>query len=61
MKAINYASFELEEKATRSVTKNKNNFINVIGDKFTMTIRWRKSTTFCRKHFSCINYLQLLL
>ena len=33
MKAINYASFNLEGKATSNVKKNKNNFINVIGDK----------------------------
>ena len=39
MKAINYACFKLEEKATRSVEKNKNNFINIIGDKFAMSIR----------------------
>ena len=32
MKAINYASFKLEEKATISVTNNKNYFINIIGD-----------------------------
>ena len=38
MKTINYACFKLEEKATRSVKKNKNNFINVTGDKFTMSI-----------------------
>ena len=31
MKAINYAYFRLEEKATRSIKKNKNNVINVIG------------------------------
>ena len=34
MKTINYACFKLEEKATRSVKKNKNNFIKVIRDKF---------------------------
>ena len=39
MKAINYASFKLEEKATTSVKKKKNNLINVIGDKFAMSIR----------------------
>ena len=39
MKAVNYACFELEEKATRSVKKKKNNFINVIRDKFAMSIR----------------------
>ena len=40
MKAIHYACFKLEEKATRSIKKNKTNFINVkIEDKFTMGIR----------------------
>ena len=39
MKAVNYACFKLEEKVTRSVKKNKNNFIKVVGDKFTMSIR----------------------
>ena len=39
MKAINYACFKLEEKATRSGEKNKNNFINVIGDKNSLSIR----------------------
>ena len=39
MKAVNYACFKLEEKATRSVKKKKNNFINVIRDKFAMSIR----------------------
>ena len=29
----------LEEKTTRSVKKNKNNFINVVGNKFAMSIR----------------------
>ena len=33
MKAINYICFKLEEKDTRSVRKDKNNFINVIRDK----------------------------
>ena len=32
MKAINYACFKLEEKTTRSVKKNKNNFINTMGE-----------------------------
>ena len=27
------------KKPTRSIKKNKNNFINVIGDKFAMSIR----------------------
>ena len=31
-----------KEKATRSVKKKKNHFINVIGDKFAMSIRWGK-------------------
>ena len=39
MKAINYACFKLEEKATGSVKKKKNNFINVTGYKFAMSIR----------------------
>ena len=39
LKAINYGCFKLEEKATRGVEKNKNNFINVIGDKFVISIR----------------------
>ena len=39
MKTINYAYFKLEEKTTRSVKNDKNNFINVIGDKFVMSIR----------------------
>ena len=29
---------QLEEKAIRSVKKNKNNFINVIRDKFTISV-----------------------
>ena len=60
MKAINYARFKLEEKATRSVIKKKKKFINVIGDKFAMNIRWVKLIiSFSKKLFSCINYLQL--
>ena len=39
MKAINYACFKVEEKITRSVKKNKSNFISIVGDKFAMTIR----------------------
>ena len=39
MKATNYACFKLEGKTTRKAEKNKNNFINVIGDKFTMSMR----------------------
>ena len=39
MKAIYYSCFQLEVKTIRSVKKNKNNFINVIGDKFAMSIR----------------------
>ena len=42
MKVINYTFFKLEEKITRSVKTNKSNFINFIGDKFAMSIRWRK-------------------
>ena len=29
-----YECFKLEEKITRSFKKNKNNFINITGDKF---------------------------
>ena len=58
MKAINYTCFKLEEKATRSVKKNKNNFINVIGNMFAMNIRrGNLIISFCKKRFSCINYL----
>ena len=39
MKTINYACFKLEEKATRSVKKKKNNFISAVEDKFIMSIR----------------------
>ena len=39
IKVINYACFKLEEKAIRGVKNNKKNFINVIGNKFTMSIR----------------------
>ena len=61
MKAINYACFKLEEKTAKSVKKNKNNFINVIGDKFAKSIRQGKlSILFCKMIFSSINYLQLL-
>ena len=38
MKAINNKCFKLEEKDTRGVKKNKYNFINVIGDRFAMSI-----------------------
>ena len=56
MKAINYACFKLEEKATKSIQKDKNNFINVIKDKFVMSY----VISFCKKIFNCIKYLQLL-
>ena len=60
MKLVNYACFKLEEKTTRIVKKKKNNFINVIGDKFAMSIRCGNlAISFCKKLFSCINYLQL--
>ena len=39
MKEISYACLKLEEKTTRSVEKNKNNFTSVIGDKCAMSIR----------------------
>ena len=39
IKTINYTCFKLEEKATRSAKKTKNNFFNITGDKFSMSIR----------------------
>ena len=39
MKAICYVFFKLEEKATRKVKKNKNNFINIIRNTFATKIR----------------------
>ena len=42
MKVINYAYFKLEEKITRSVKKNKSNFINIIGDKLVIEYQMRK-------------------
>ena len=39
MKAINYVCFRLEEKATESVKKKKNNFISFKRDIFPMSIR----------------------
>ena len=60
MKAINYTCFKLEEKTTKSVKKNKN-FINIIGNKFAISIKQGKLTIlFCKKLFNCINYRQLL-
>ena len=38
MKVTNYGCFKMEEKNTRSVKKNKNNFINVTGDKSAKSI-----------------------
>ena len=38
MKTINYTCFKLEEKAMRSVKRNKNNFVNVIEEIFVMSI-----------------------
>ena len=40
----------MEDKVTRSVKKNNNNFIMVKEEKFAMNIRWRKLTiSFCKK------------
>ena len=48
MKAINYKCFKLEEKTTRRVKTNKNNFTNVIiADIFPISI------SFCKKLFGC--------
>ena len=45
-----------KKKTTRSVKKNKSNFINVIGDKFVMSIRSGKLIiSFCKKLFTCVN------
>ena len=61
MKAMNYARFKLEEKATRSVKKNKTSFIDVTGDKFAMSIRGRKLIiSFCKKLLSCRNIFSYL-
>ena len=58
IKAIHYACFKLGEKATESGKKNKNIFINVIGDKFAMSIGWGKlMISFC-KRFSSHLYKQ---
>ena len=55
-------AFKLEENATRSIQKNKNIFINVMGGNIAMSIRWGKLTiSFWKKHFSCVNYKQLLI
>ena len=34
----NHACFKRKEKAIRSVKKNKSNFINIIGNKFDMSV-----------------------
>ena len=39
MKALNFACFKPEENATRSVKRNKHNFIKIVRDKFAMSIR----------------------
>ena len=39
MEAIYYACFKLEEKITKSVKKNKINFVNITVDKFSMSVR----------------------
>ena len=49
-------------KTTRSVKMNNSNFINVIGDIFALWVLDGEKVTisFCKKLFSCVNYLQLL-
>ena len=59
MKAINSACFKLE-KNTRSVKKNKNNFIIVIGDKFATSVRSGKLTISFHKKLSSCPDLQML-
>ena len=39
MKAVNTACFKLEPKANNGDKKNKNNFVIILGDQFTMRIR----------------------
>ena len=39
MKGIKYTCFKLGKKAAKKVKKNKNNFINIVGNKFTMSNR----------------------
>ena len=48
-------------KKKTSFKRNRRDFFNIMGDKFTMSIRRRKlKISICKKLFSCINYLQLL-
>ena len=48
-------------KNLRTVKKKGKKIINIIGNKFTMSIISGKLTiSFCDKLFSCINYLQSL-
>ena len=50
-----------KKKPLEVLKRIKTIFIDVIGEKFAMSIRWRKlSISFCIKLFSCINYLELL-
>ena len=47
----------LEEKANRSIKKNKANFISVTGAKFVMGLWWRKlKISFCKELLSFLNY-----
>ena len=59
MKAVNFACFKLGEKASKSVKKNKNNFINVIENKLTMSLDEEINNNILQE--ACINYLQLLI
>ena len=60
LESNNLFMLQTGKEATRSVKKNKNNFINVIEDTFAKSIRWGKLTNAFLGHFSCINYLELL-
>ena len=51
MKAIYYACFKLEEKTTKSVEKKRNNFINIVRDKFAISIKQGKLTILFCKNF----------
>ena len=48
-------------RKSRSVKKNKNNFIDITGDKFAMSIRGGNLIiSFCKKRFSCRNIFSYL-
>ena len=42
MIAIDYVFSKLQAKVTRGIENNRSNFINIIGNKFVMSIKWGK-------------------